>query len=83
MNVYESFIKGAKQGLSTVIRILPYVVGFVFAIRMFTASGCFDYIASVLSPVLKPVGIPPEVLPLALLQPFSGSASIAMLTTIS
>lgn len=82
VNVYESFIKGATQGLSTVIRILPYVVGFVFAIRMFTASGCFETIAAALSPVLTPLGIPPEVLPLFLMQPFSGSASIAMLTTL-
>ena len=80
--VYESFIKGAKQGLTTVIRILPYVVGFVFAINIFSASGCFDYIASALSPVLKPIGIPPEILPLALMRPFSGSASIAVLSTI-
>jgi len=82
VNVYESFVQGAKQGFTTVVRILPYVVGFVFAIQIFTASGCFDYIASALGPVLKPLGIPPEVLPLALMQPFSGSASIAMLTSI-
>jgi|AGTN01.2.fsa_nt_gi Uncharacterized membrane protein len=82
VNVYESFVRGAKQGFSTVVRILPYVVGFVFAIQIFSASGCFDYIAAALSPVLEPVGIPPEVLPLALMQPFSGSASIAMLTTL-
>ncbi len=82
VNVYESFVKGAKQGFSTVIRILPYVVGFVFAIQIFSASGCFDYIAIALSPILKPLGIPPEVLPLALMQPFSGSASIAMLTSL-
>lgn len=80
--VYESFIKGAKQGFQTVIRILPYVVGFVFAIRIFSASGCFDFIAVVLSPVLKPIGIPPEILPLALMRPFSGSASIGILTGI-
>lgn len=80
--VYETFIEGAKQGLETVIRILPYVVGFVFAINIFTASGCFDYIAAALSPILKPVGIPPEILPLALMRPFSGSASIGILTSI-
>lgn len=80
--VYESFIEGAKQGLETVIRILPYVVGFVFAIRIFSASGCFDFIAVVLSPVLKPIGIPAEILPLALMRPFSGSASIGILTGI-
>lgn len=80
--VYESFIEGAKQGLDTVVRILPYVIGFIFAIRIFSASGSFDYIAAALSPVLKPIGIPPEILPLALMRPFSGSASIGILTEI-
>jgi spore maturation protein B len=80
--VYDAFIKGAKQGFVTVVRILPFVVGFVFAIQIFNASGCFEYIAAALSPVLGPAGIPPEILPLALMRPFSGSASIAMLTTI-
>ncbi len=80
--VYDKFIEGAKQGLETVIRILPYVVGFVFAINIFSASGCFDYISSALSPALSAVGIPPEILPLALMRPFSGSAAIAALTSI-
>jgi spore maturation protein B len=80
--VYESFTQGARQGFSTVVRILPFVVGFVFAIRIFTASGCFDYFFAALSPVLSPIGIPPEILPLALMRPFSGSASIGALTTI-
>ena len=80
--VYESFIEGAKQGLDTVIRILPYVIGFVFAINIFSASGCFNYLTFALSPVLGPVGIPPEILPLALMRPFSGSASIGVLTSI-
>lgn len=80
--VYDAFIEGAKQGLTTVVRILPYVVGFVFAINMFSASGCFKYLSIALSPVLKPVGIPPEILPLALMRPFSGSASLGVLTTI-
>lgn len=80
--VYDKFIEGAKQGLETVVRILPYVVGFVFAINIFSASGCFDYISRALAPVLAPVGIPPEILPLALMRPFSGSAAIAALTNI-
>ena len=80
--VYDKFIEGAKQGLDTVIRILPFVVGFIFAINIFSASGCFDYLTTVLSPALKPLGIPPEILPLALMRPFSGSASIAVLTSL-
>ncbi len=82
VSVYEAFVRGAKQGLSTVVRILPYVVGFIVAIQVFTASGSFEYISAALSPLLKPMGIPPEVLPLALMRPFSGSASIGMLTVM-
>ena len=80
--VYESFVVGAKQGLETVVRILPFVVGFVFAVNIFMASGCFDFVASALSPILGAAGIPPEILPLALMRPFSGSASIAILNSI-
>lgn len=80
--VYDKFIEGAKQGLETVVRILPYVVGFIFAINIFTASGCLDYLTAALKPALAPIGIPPEILPLALMRPFSGSASIGVLTTI-
>lgn len=82
VSVYEAFIRGARQGFTTVVRILPYVIGFVFAIRIFAASGSFDYLAAALSPLLNPVGIPPEILPLALIRPFSGSAAIGMLTTM-
>lgn len=80
--VYEKFVEGAKQGLETVIRILPYVVGFIFAINIFSASGCLDYMTAALRPVLLPIGIPPEILPLALMRPFSGSAGIGLLTNI-
>lgn len=80
--VYEAFVKGAKQGFGTVVRILPFVIGFVFAIRIFTASGCLDFLVSALSFILRPAGIPAEILPLFLLRPFSGSASVAALTTI-
>jgi spore maturation protein B len=54
----------------------------VFAVNIFSASGCFDYIGKALSPALSPIGIPPEILPLALMRPFSGSASIAILNAI-
>lgn len=80
--VYDKFVEGAKQGLETVVRILPFVVGFIFAINIFTASGCLEYITTALKPVLTPVGIPPEILPLALMRPFSGSAGIGLLTDI-
>ena len=82
VNVYESFITGAKQGISTAFRILPYVVGMVFAIGVFKASGAFEYISYALAPVLNVCNIPAGILPLALMRPFSGSASLGILAGI-
>lgn len=80
--VYESFIEGAKQGLSTSFKIMPYVVAFVFAVGLFRASGGFDLITQVLKPVLSFLNIPAEVIPLAITRPFSGSASLGILASI-
>ena len=79
VDVYDAFVKGAKGGIGIVFRIMPYVVGMIFAVDLFSASGCFDYISAALSPIVKGIGIPPEILPLALMRPFSGGASIGML----
>lgn len=82
VDVYEAFVKGAKTGISTVFRVLPYVVGMIFAVDLFKVSGCFDYLSAALAPAFSVVGIPPEVLPLALMRPFSGGASIGMLAGV-
>ena len=82
VNVYDSFVTGAKQGISTALRILPYVVGMVFAIGVFKASGAFEYITCALAPVLGACRIPAGVLPLAVMRPFSGSASLGILAGI-
>ena len=82
VDVYDAFIKGAKSGISTAFRVLPYVVGMIFAVDIFRASGCFDYMAEALAPVLRVMGIPAEVLPLAIMRPFSGGASMGMLAGV-
>lgn len=82
VKVYDEFIKGAKGGLSIVIKILPFMVGMIFAVDIFKASGCFEYLSEWLSPVFKLLGIPPEILPLSLMRPFSGGASIGVLAGI-
>lgn len=75
INAYDSFITGAKEGFQTVIRILPYLVAMLVALGMLRASGFFELLSSFLSPILSKWGIPPEILPLALVRPFSGSAA--------
>jgi spore maturation protein B len=77
--VYESFIEGAKDGFSTVVRLLPYLVGILFTIAMFRASGAMEYLQSALRTPLSWIGFPPEVLPMAIVRPLTGGGSVALL----
>lgn len=78
VKVYEVFIEGARDGFMSAIRILPYVVAILVAVAMFRWSGGLELFVQGLAPVAKLVGMPPEVLPLALLRPLSGSGAFAM-----
>ncbi len=80
--VYDAFLEGAKEGLFTAGRILPALIAMLCAIRAFTACGLMDGLCGALAPVLGWTGIPAETLPLMLLRPLSGSASLAMLRDI-
>ncbi len=82
VKVYDCFIQGAQDGITTALRVFPYLLTMLVAIGVFRASGALDYILGFLGPILSPVGIPREVLPLALLRPLSGSGGLAVLTDI-
>ena len=82
VNVFDAFVDGAKEGFTTSISIIPYIVAMMVAIGMLRASGFFDLMNNILSPLLVKIGMPPEVLPLALIRPFSGSASTGMMAEI-
>ncbi len=77
--VYEAFIEGAKEGFTTVIRILPYLVAMLVAIGVFRTSGAMELLFTLISPVTNLLGIPAALLPLAFMRPLSGSASIGIL----
>ena len=82
VKVYDSFAVGANKGLETVFSILPYLVTvFVFA-ELFTLSGISNCVINAITPLLKTLGIPPEIAPLVILKPFSGSGSLAILSQI-
>lgn len=78
--IYDAMIRGAREGLEVALRIVPYLVAILVAVGMFRASGALDLLISALGPVLRPLGVPPEVLPLALLRPLSGSGSFAVMS---
>ena len=82
VRVYEVFIEGAKDGFELAIRIIPYLVAILTAVAMFRASGALEGMVWVLGPVTNAVGLPPDVLPMALLRPLSGSGAFAVLAAL-
>lgn len=80
--VYEAFVDGAKDGFNVAVRIIPYLVAILFAIAMFRASGAMTLLVEWLRAPLSAIGFPPEVLPMAIVRPLSGSGSAAVLVDI-
>lgn len=76
-SMMDSFLRGAKNGLFTVVNILPTMVLLLAALSLFTQSGAAGGIASLLEPYTTPLGIPAGLIPLVITRPFSGSASTA------
>ena len=82
INVFDAFVTGAKQGFETSISIVPYLIAMLVAVGMLRASGFFEWLSTLLAPVLTYLGMPSELLPLALIRPFSGSAATAMMAEL-
>jgi len=80
--VYDEFVEGAKDGLKTVLGILPTLIGLFTAVSMIRASGIFDILLNVVSPVAKVAAFPAELLPLVIMRLFSSSAAMGMLMDI-
>jgi spore maturation protein SpmA len=78
VKVYEVFVAGAKEGFSLAVMIIPYLVAILSAVGMLRASGGLQRIVDWVSPVTSLLGIPGDVLPLALLRPLSGSGAFGI-----
>ena len=73
--VYEEFVDGAKEGFHVAVKIIPYLIAILFAIGMFRASGALDFLIGGLRPVLSLINFPPELIPMAIVRPLTGSGS--------
>jgi spore maturation protein B len=82
VKVYESFVEGAKGGFQMAIRIIPYLVAILVAVGMLRGAGAIDLLSQWLGPVLRRVGFPVEILPLAIMRPLSGSGSMGIVTEL-
>ena len=79
IDVYDTFIKGAKSGFFTVIRIMPTLVGLMVAVGVLRASGFLDLLAELIGRFTKYVGFPGELVPLTIVKMFSSSAATGLL----
>src|SRR5512145_2622434 len=80
VKVYEVAAEGAKEGFQIAVRIIPYLVLMLVAIAIFRASGAMEVLIAVLRPITGFIGLPAEVLPMALMRPLSGSGSMGIMT---
>ena len=81
-NVFDIFLKGGVDGVNITLKIFPTLIGLFMAIGMLRSSGIIGFITEIISPILHLISFPKEVVPLALLRPISGSASMAVATDI-
>ena len=77
--VYDTFLSGAKSGLQTALDILPALCAMLAATALLTASGAMEALLIAISPLMKRLGVPEGAIPVMLMRPFSGSATLALL----
>ena len=82
IDIFQVFIQGATNGLKTSISIFPILLGIIAIINMLEASGCLNYMCKFLEPIFSIFHLPPELIPLALLRPISGSGTLSFLEQI-
>lgn len=76
--VYETFVRGASEGLRLTADTLPYLIAIFAAITCFRHSGILEFLQKAAAPLIRATGIPPDVFQLILLRPLSGSGSLAV-----
>lgn len=85
INVFDAFIDGAKGGFDVILKIIPYLVGMLVAIRVFRDSGALGYMVDGLSWVIGLTGVDPAftpALPVAIMKPFSGSGARGLMLDV-
>ena len=81
-NVYEDFVKGAKDGLKTVIGIMPTLIALMTAVGVLRASGFLEVLGNLVRPLCEKIGFPAELVPLAFIKMFSSSAATGLVLDI-
>ncbi|MTI94825.1 MAG: spore maturation protein [Firmicutes bacterium] len=78
INVFDTFVEGGKEGFTIAVQLIPILVAMLVALAIFRESGAFDLLVGIIRPATETVGIPSDVLPLAIMRPISGSGALGM-----
>jgi len=81
-NVYEEFVKGAKDGFKTVVGIMPTLVALMIAVGVLRASGFLTFLGNLCRPLTELLHFPAELIPLAFIKMFSSSAATGLVLDI-
>ena len=82
VNVYEEFLKGAKDGMKTVVGIMPTMIGLMVGVGILRASGFLEFLGSIIGKVTEPLGFPAPLVPLTFVKMFSSSAATGLVLDI-
>ncbi|MDK2919355.1 MAG: spore maturation protein [Candidatus Petromonas sp.] len=78
VKLYDAFVEGAGEGFKTSVKIMPYLIAIFLGIGIFKESGALELFSKVFATPGRLIGLPQELIPLAILKPISGSGSLAM-----
>ncbi|MBP3708765.1 MAG: spore maturation protein [Clostridia bacterium] len=81
-DVFGLFIDGAKNGMNTIVGLIPTLIGIFFAVGLLRASGVIDLMCKIIYPITSAVSFPSEILPLMIIRPISGSGALGMAVDI-
>jgi spore maturation protein B len=82
VRVYDCFVSGAKDGITVVVKIFPYLLAIFIAVKSFQASGAFDFAKELFRGLFIAFHVPIEVIAIAVIKPLSGSASLGVFSDI-
>lgn len=82
INVYDTFIEGAKSSVGMIMTLFPTLLAMILGVNIIINSGLLDFILNIFKPLFELIKFPTEVLPLAIVRPISGSASLAILNNL-
>jgi spore maturation protein SpmA len=82
VRIYDAMVSGGRDALEVAVKIVPYLVVILVAVAMFRASGALDALVGFLDPWTSQLGVPAEVLPMAMIRPLSGSGALGVMSEI-